>query len=315
MHPEAIYAREIKLAIRYAAHEAPDGTLERFVEPWPECLQQWFILRVDGVDWVGRKFLSRKGGSWNISSLLRPWMLLGRWQGMRFTDKGVVFYYLSASMAECGNVFARATVDASARVSFPFPQLDPQWREYIMPDTAWAGEEAFAQKLDANEAHFRAHAVNVLKKRLKPGGLIYDPACSSGAFIDHVACAFSESPCIGSDRSASMIDWARSKVRATNLALHTADAASPACPAASCDALIVRFLNVEVVHSDTAEALLRALRDLLAPGGTLLVFGHTPVVLELPYLASLLRLRLITSIAAREEHEELFEFYVLEAIA
>ena len=39
MHPDAIHAREIKLAIPYAAYEAPDGKLERFGELWPECLQ------------------------------------------------------------------------------------------------------------------------------------------------------------------------------------------------------------------------------------------------------------------------------------
>ena len=35
MHPDAIHAREIKLAIPYAAYEAPDGKLKRFGELWP----------------------------------------------------------------------------------------------------------------------------------------------------------------------------------------------------------------------------------------------------------------------------------------
>jgi predicted ATPase len=51
------------------------------------------------------------------------------------------------------------------------------------------------------------------------------------------------------------------------------------------------------------------------PGGTILLFGHTPVLIAVPYMAQVLKLELISSVAARPDHTELFQFYRLRTPA
>lgn len=75
--------------------------------------------------------------------------------------------------------------------------------------------------------------------------------------------------------------------------------------------LILRFLNAEVMTRADARQTFHDIVACVNPGGTVLVFGHTPVLVPVPYMAQLLKLELLSSVAARPEQMELFQFYRL----
>ena len=65
----------------------------------------------------------------------------------------------------------------------------------------------------------------------------------------------------------------------------------------------------------TATRLLVHLCGCLNPGARIIVFGHTPVLPDIPLMARQLGLNLVSCVAARPGRTELFQFYLLEALA
>lgn len=304
--------REHQLARSFIHCQAESGEFDYYIEPRGPGLHHLFVLRVNGNAWVGRKILQHSDPrGWYVSSVLKPWMLLGPLVQWQWGNQGAVICFRTVSAQEKEAAFANALTQSNSALSFPFPALDDGGREFVCPPDFWQWNPALAALLDTDEAHFRQYCSALLKTLSNPGSVILDPACSTGELITHLAAQLPDRHCLGSDRSASMIEHALERHGTSAVRFFLADARHIAKSDVRCDVLILRFLNAEVMTRKDAQ---RAFQDMLAcvnPGGTILLFGHTPVLLAVPHMAHSLRLELVSSVAARPGHAELFEFYRL----
>ena len=302
--------RELGLNKTLQEEPAAPGPWARFVEPQGIGLNHIFILRCRGRDWVGRKTLQRdERGRPHSDSRVAPWMLLGPLGQFHWGDEGLLVDYRATRQGEKVAAFADALDDPDGEIYFPFPALERNGREFVCPAGHWAFTETLAGELDKDEAHLRHHCCTLLRPWLKPGSVIHDPACSTGTFIHHLAQALPGSRCIGSDRSPSMIDAARNRYGGS-VDFRLADACTET-QMIHCDVLVLRFLNAEVMTRAESEQVLSRLVPTLAPGGRLIVFGHSPVLPAVGYLAQCYALTLVSRLASCDATGQLFQFYVL----
>lgn len=304
--------REVQLAQTLLQSPCATAGLNCYIEPNGPGRHQLFVLRVNGCSWAGRKVLQQTdSGVWNISSLLKPWMLLGPLADLQWSDDGIVLYFHGASLEEKQAAFNLALTRPDSEICFPFPAIDDKAQEFVCPPDYWQCDESLAQQLNADEAHLRQYCTTLLETLSNPGAVILDPACSTGEFITHLARALPDRHCLGSDRSASMIEHAKCRHASSTVEFLVADARNVASSGLKCDVLILRFLNAEVMTRDDARQTFHEMAACVNPGGTVLIFGHTPVLLAVPYMAQMLKLELISSVAARPGQVELFQFYRL----
>jgi isonocardicin synthase len=304
--------REVQLAQTFLQPPCATAGLNCYIEPNGPGRHHLFVLRVNGCSWAGRKVLQQtETGGWYINSLLKPWMLLGPLADMQWGDEGVALYFQSASLEQKEAAFNLAQARPDSEVRFPFPAIDDKGLEFVCPTDYWQCDDLLATQLNADEIHLRQYCAALLKTLSHPGTVILDPACSTGEFITHLARALPDRHCLGSDLSASMIEHAKSRHANSTAEFLMGDARNVASSGLKCDVLILRFLNAEVMTRVDARQIFHEMTACVNPGGTILVFGHTPVLLEVPYMAQMLELELISSLAARPGQVELFQFYRL----
>lgn len=305
-----LLANEVSLTRQFQAISNRPRQAFRFNSPPGPELNNLFFLSVHDVTYVGRKLLSHSDErGWYQSSCLNPSQLLGQLLSIAYTNNGLAVHFISLEDSQRHDLFHAAIQHPDSEVYFPFPLLDSAGQECTLSQEQWACTPQLAGRLDNDEQHFRDYCAFFLRPMIQPGMVIYDPACSTGTFIGSLAQAFPEAHCIGSDQSATMIEHARNRFPA--LVFKHMDAGLTQL-ASLCDVLILRFLNAEVIHRDDAHCLFKHMGNLLKPGATLIVFGHTPVLINVRNSAQALGLRLISSLAARPNHTELFEFYVMK---
>jgi isonocardicin synthase len=297
--------QEREITRRVAAGFGTPGEPTEWVEECPFALFQYFLLTVDGRTWLGRKIIP--ADRIDPTSVLLPTMLMGEFDGFRFTRERVTFRYTPRSLAEHTEVFRQAQADPAADIDFPFPRFDSEWREMIVPGEVWDGSAELAENLDPDEEHLREVSARVLRGKVAPGDVIYDPACSTGAYLASLAVSFPECAFLASDVSPQMVERAKRRIPGA----FVADGLSVPVPAESVKVLILRFLNAEVLPVEDAVKAFDALVPLIAPGGYAVVFGHTPVLPAVRLLAGRAGLEVLTAVASRPEHTELFQFYVL----
>lgn len=304
--------RELALARSMPRHLNESGAVGHYLEPPGNGLHHVFFLRIDDQVWAGRKLLQRdRQLRWQASSALKPCMLLGPHLHSLWGDEGLSIGYRTVSVEQKVQTFERALSQADSEILFPFPILDAAGREAICPAEFWQCNESLAGQLNTDEQHLREHCAGLLQPITKTGALIYDPACSTGEFIAHLAHALPDCLCLGSDRSASMIEHARRSHGGTSVDFHLLDAMEAFNAGIRCDVLILRFLNAEVMTRREALAAFESLIRCVKPGGRILVFGHTPVLIPVAWLAVAHNLQIESSVAARPGQIELFQFYCL----
>lgn len=305
-----LLANEVALIRQFQAISITPRKALRFNSPPGPELNNLFFLSVNDVTYAGRKLLTHSDErGWYQSSCLKPSQLLGQLLSMAYTDHGLAVHFISLEDTQRHELFNAAVQHPDSEVYFPFPLLDSTGQECTLSQEQWACTPQLAGQLDNDEQHFRDYCAFFLQTMIQPGMVIYDPACSTGTFIGSLAQAFPEAHCIGSDQSATMIEHARNRFPA--LVFKHTDAGLTQL-ASLCDVLILRFLNAEVIHRDDAHCVFKHMVNTLKPGAMLIVFGHTPVLINVRNRAQALGLRLISSLAARPGHTELFEFYVMK---
>jgi 4-hydroxy-2,2'-bipyrrole-5-carbaldehyde O-methyltransferase len=104
---------------------------------------------------------------------------------------------------------------------------------------------------------------------------VLDVGCGTGSYLIHAAAAAgSELTGLGVDRDAAAVELARRRLAEAGLAerfpVRHADIRTLGLPAASFD-LVLLFQNIYYFAEDERPALLRRLRELLVPGGALLL--------------------------------------------
>ncbi|MFC6490505.1 class I SAM-dependent methyltransferase [Nitratireductor sp. GCM10026969] len=288
------------------------GTPARLEERMPISLCQYFVLHTEEGAWLGRKYPRIRADGpdgFELSSLLAPDMLLGLFRDMAIGSGTVDFFYTPITRRHAQQIFAHCTAMRSGEIVFPFPALDDRFCELVCPTDYWEGASLDGERLAQEEAHFRQACQALFAARLAPRAAVFDPACSTGDFIAGLARGDPRLRYAGSDISEAMVHQARARHAATEVDFAVADAGSSQGPC--CDALVLRFLNAEVVARCEAEQYFRHLSHRVRPGGLIVVFGHTPVVCPVRWLCHELALNIRSALESTPDGR-LFQFYVVE---
>lgn len=206
----------------------------------------------------------------------------------------------------------RAAFDAITPMTelvHPFAKQRERGREKTSAVDGWLVTDERAAFLSLGEEHIRRYTKDFFRARfadLDHDVLAYDPACSTGRFLSEFG---SINPArirtVGQDLSKQMTDYAAAHLER----VHHGDATNPAVGPGTVDILFSRFLNSEVVDTATARRILPELVATLRPGATMVLLGHSPVLLDVIDLSGA-GLRVLQTVARQDDH--IFQYYVCE---
>ncbi|GAB6901828.1 class I SAM-dependent methyltransferase [Kineosporia succinea] len=248
-----------------------------WTEPLDRFPQNLFTVRVGGDVVVGRKLLSPLWQQGLIAepycSRVRAGHVLGVLDTFRSDSRAVSVFFHPFTEAE-----RRGVIDVIARrpgteIVFPFSKVYPEG-EMLSPPQGWSLPAGRPDSLARGEELLREVSVGLVAGGSRPDPVVFDPACSTGDFLAAVKRGVPGARTIGQDLSAEMAGHAASRVDE----VHHADAAFPVLADGTADFVFCRFLNAEVVTTLQARRHLARLSRVVAPGGVLVVFGHTPVL-------------------------------------
>jgi isonocardicin synthase len=285
--------------------------IETLREPFNELPHAIYVFELEGVSYLGRKQISElklRGELLEMNcSRLMPAMLLGVLVSTEVCQDAVTAYFHPLTPGEKLTVQAKLRRNLRSGVHFPFIFLDQEKKERCSPPAGWALDRTRAANLGIGETHLRAYTTWFLSRFNMQGKVVYDPACSTGQFLHSIKTAFPECKTVGQDLSQDMIDYAKDFV---DVAICGDALDSPIDPG-SCDFIFVRFLNSEVVTRSQAYMLFPRLLARLKPGGHIIVFGHTPVLLNPAYFDSL-GLKCHQRLGEEESSGAVFQYFVLQ---
>jgi isonocardicin synthase len=278
-------------------------------EPVNRFPQNVFLVETGGATFVGRKLMSSFAAA---GQLLEPHCsrivashLLGRLRSFHTDEDGVSVYYHSLRDSEKRALLARLAADPLADIVFPFAHLvDGCERCSLL--TGWSLDPGRAANLAIGEQHLREFSIALVRQHGAVDPVLYDPACATGDFLRALKEAFPRSVTIGQDLSLEMIGYARPRLDRA----YCGDAMSPRVADGSADFVFCRFLNSEVVTCRQASALLARLSATVKPGGYLVVFGHTPVLVQASEILACGDFRLVRTLGATEDRSTVFQYYV-----
>lgn len=220
------------------------------------------------------------------------------------TETGYHLRYRAISGAEVAALVCAAPL--RTELTYPLRRLVDA-AETVQTEAYWSARAAEPESLDNDEWFMREAAIRLLAPILQPGDLVFDPACSTGRFLAAIGDAIPHCRLRGQELSEPMAQLAKTRLRD----VRTGSATEPACGENEATALICRFLNLDVVTSSQALALFKQLCQCVAPGGHLLLVGHTPILLDqtVMHAAGLI---LHQSVKLTPHQHALFQFYHLQ---
>lgn len=277
------------------------GTLSKIIVPEKEK-HNVFLVRSPGQCFVGiRKKLNEK----SRYSILEKNMLKGRLVSRQDEKESSIFIVSVPSKENWhDDVFASPE---STDIFFPYPPRDDNGEEFICPDAFWDELVSVPQKLDTEEKHFRNYTAEILQDHVFRGCTIYDPACSTGEFISAVKEKFPFCRYFASDQSERMVSLTRTKIPDAFVCDIAANE-----NISNYDIIICRFINHEVVKSKVASSILEKITCMLNRKGKVIIFGHTPVALDVPEFARLHDLAVLMCMGYYGDPEGFFQYYILE---
>lgn len=230
--------------------------------------------------------------------------VIGELVDWRVADAG---YRLSYQAISGDEVAALVLADQhGTELTYPFRRL-LNGKETVQSEAYWSERAAAPDGLDDDEWFLRDAAAQLLAPVLQASDLVFDPACSTGRFLAALGTAVPHCRLRGQELSEPMAWLARTRLDDVRIG----SAASPACSDGEAKALICRFLNLDVVTSSQALQLFNRLCQCVAPGGYLLVLGHTPVLLDHAAMQAG-GFVLHQSVLLTPDQHALFQFYLLQ---
>lgn len=230
----------------------------------------------------------------------------GFFQSYQVTSNGFIFYFNPIEEEKIA-LFKKIISSHLPYIYYPFPILDHNFREQICNQDYWS--QVSHKELNQNEIHFREFSTYILKNYNLKNKIFYDPACSTGKFLSELKEKNPEIITIGSDISKTMIEKARLILDKTFLC----NAKESTIPNGYCDFLFIRFLNTEVVKTDEAYEIFDHLQNKVkANNGFIIIFGHTPILLNIPFIASKYNLKIINTIGAFSDKSNIFPYFILK---
>lgn len=149
---------------------------------------------------------------------------------------------------------------------------------------ARAAEPSSIKVLDRQEKPIRQLSIKWLSKLNFEKGSLYDPMCSSGAYLEVVQKEFPKAKLYGSDIAKGMVKRAEERlIDSKNVNIFHRDAADEEIPKIlppKVDVIIFRGLNGRVTNREEAKEIFKKHISLLKPGSNVFVFGVTDVLLS-----------------------------------
>ncbi|CAH2934411.1 MAG: hypothetical protein CPSOU_6544 [uncultured Paraburkholderia sp.] len=272
-------------------------------------LHEMFLLRNAEETWLGMR---KRQTRFSRYSIVEPGMLLGKLKKTR-ADSDCVNFNVDIPREDGwkDSVFEAAFHSAGWDLHFPYPPLDENGTAFVCPAAFWETCADDPARLDQEESHFREHTVNMLGEWVKPGAIIYDPACSTGAFLGYVMARCPNYDYVASDASDRMIAMARGRLPHA----FVADTQDSRQLFSGCDVVICRFLNHEVMSGSEAEVALTNVASCCKANGKVIVFGHTPVALDLPRAMEKMGAKAVSALGKSVSPYGIFQYYVYELTA
>lgn len=268
-----------------------------------------FLFSVGERWYVGYKTLSDYFVYHDVPGLLCSrvyWHhVLGLLDTFRTSDADVRVAFQPLAIAERREAFD--AISSTTPIVHPFVNHSERGREETSSTEGWAVTEERIVSLGVTEEHIRRYTKDLFRPQftdLAQEIRAYDPACSTGHFLADFA---SINPVrirtIGQDLSQQMTDYAAERLEE----VHQGDAITPSPAPSSVDILFCRFLNAEVVSTRRARDLLPRLATTIREGGTMVLLGHSPVLLDVLDLEAA-GLQVLQTTA--RQHDYVFQYYV-----
>lgn len=275
--------------------------------------QNIFLLKGFGdVVFVGRKLRSilhieNKINAINCSMITAD-MLLGVIERYGKSEKDVWLEYHPFKKSEKRGLFDKIKINNQIEIIYPFLYKKYETGlEKITPPEGWNIFPERVTYLGYGEEHIRKYSVDVLFSYLnKAGTKIFDPACSTGEFLYTLKRAYPQIITIGQDLSQAMVNYAKPYVDQ----IYCGDSISTPVEDGSVDVIVFRFLNSEIVSQEYAKELFNVLIKKMSDNGIAVLFGHTPVLLDLEYFTSS-GCEVLQSSAYSKERDSIFQYYIL----
>ena len=193
-------------------------------------------------------------------------------------------------------------------IHFPWPPLDDQGNEAVCPESFWNQMADTPEKLDRQEAHFRVHTLKLLQDIAFPGCRVFDPACSTGAFLASLKEQLPRLNYFAADRAEKMVIKARQQLPhvAHSDFMQTSDRTR-------FDIIFCRFANHEVIRHDQTAPVIDKLITLLNTKGYVIIFGHTPVNIDIADYVRGKNIALKMTSGYSERFAGFFQYYLLQA--
>ena len=275
--------------------------------------QNIFLLKsYKGKIIVGRKIRSilrieNKINAINCSMITAP-MMLGFLKKRSFKERKITIEYFPFTNEEKKFIFNEIKKNRKIDIYYPYKYRDFYTKkEEVSPDNGWSFNPEKKEYLGYGEIHFRKFTELFLKKLGKIFEIVYDPACSTGEFLNDYKKCFPISHTIGHDLSKEMIDYAKEYVDETLCC----NAINSPLKDNSVDLMFLRFLNSEVVSTRMAYKLFNVLFSKVKKGGLIICFGHTPVLLRKEIFQQYGLTSLICN-GYDVERDAIFQYYVFE---
>jgi SAM-dependent methyltransferase len=273
---------------------------------FPERL---FLFRLGDVWHVGSKTISdlvvEHGLPGLFCSRVHWHNVLGPLTSVRTSDADVRVGF--RPLDEAGRRAAFDAITPETELTHPFARHREPGQEVVAE--AWEVNDHEAALLNLGEEHIRRHTLERFGPRfadLNTDVVAYDPACSTGRFLaDFASLNPARIRTVGQDLSQEMVDYAAAHLER----VHVGDAMEPAVPPLSVDIMFVRFLNNEVVSTAQARQILPRLAFCLKPGGTMVLLGHSPLLVDAVDLVA--AGMTVTQTVARQD-DYVFQYYVCE---
>lgn len=262
---------------------------------------------------LGRKILSYlyldgKINAPNCSQITSS-MLLGFLTDSQTSNSDVSVQYRPLTNWEKNSIFRELVRNRLIDICFPFHYLDfdSKKEKQCAPD-GWKFSPKKAQNLGNGEEHIRDYTISYFKDIIKDGDIIYDPACSTGQFLSSIKQAFPWCITIGQDLSAEMTEYAKDFVDE----IYTGDALESPLPDNSVNIMFLRFLNSEIVTTEKANELFNVLQKKVKKGGLIVLFWHTPVLLNQEYFLENWNFKILNSSWYNPTNNTIFQYYVMK---
>ncbi|MDO5568734.1 MAG: methyltransferase domain-containing protein [bacterium] len=275
--------------------------------------QNIFIIKnFEGKIIVGRKIRSvlrieNKINAINCSMITAP-MILGVLVKRAKTNRKIRIEYYPFSDSEKKYVFDKIKNDRTFDIYYPYKYRDFYTeKEENSPETGWSFNPDKKEYLGYGEVHLRNFTTTYFKNKSLDNKIVYDPACSTGEFLNEFKSYHKNCYTIGHDLSKEMIDYAKDYVDEA-LCCNAID--SP-LKDNSVDIMFLRFLNSEVVTTRLAYRIMKKLLSKMKKGSLIVCFGHTPVLITKEWFEKN-GLKSIICNGYDEERNAIFQYYVFE---